>query len=55
MRSFWHRICFNAANEAGNTWIPEGRSASEELRRPRYLVLAIVVVVVILLQIWLLF
>ncbi len=38
-----------------SVWIPDGRSLSEELRRPRYLALLILAIVVIALQLWVLF
>ncbi len=45
----------NMVESARNVWIPDGRSISEELRRPRYLALLFVAALVIALQFWVLF
>ncbi|MGD9711972.1 MAG: hypothetical protein AB7V46_07915 [Thermomicrobiales bacterium] len=41
--------------ESTSVWIPSGRSLREELMQPRYLALAIVAVLAIVLQLWLLY
>ncbi len=38
-----------------NRWLSEGRSLGDELRRPRYTVVALVALAIILLEIWVLF
>ncbi len=44
-----------APETTSGAWLPEGRSASEELKQPRYLIAVAVALIIILLQIWVLF